>query len=201
MRRTASRLLLRLVKTLRNRLHPFIHLIIEVRRDTLPSDFFFYYYSSHLPQSLRTELQMSQPLLVKEALEEQLGLVEAVGSLVGSVPPTAQADASTGVAAHISAFLVPYGTTVRLHSRKIYFYIYFVTDVYVCLSLVLRLFQIVEYARTGRCVADADVVVLGQQVQCLIAFSKGFSSLASPDARALWKQVRPHCVTHSALFR
>ena len=54
---------------------------------------------------------MAQPLLVKEALEEQLGLVEAIGSLVGSVPPAAQQ--ADGAAAHISAFLVPYGAKVR----------------------------------------------------------------------------------------
>ena len=46
-----------------------------------------------------------------------------------------------------------------------------------------------EHVQAGRCSLDADVVVLGQQVQCLIAFSKGFSSLASPEARSLWKQA------------
>ena len=61
-----------------------------------------------------------------------------------------------------------------------------------CLCLYISLMsppQIVEHVQAGRCSLDADVVVLGQQVQCLIAFSKGFSSLASPEARSLWKQA------------
>lgn len=67
---------------------------------------------------------MAQPLLVKEALEEQLGLVEAIGSLVASIPPNPPD--CVGAAAHMSAFVTPYSAQVRGFFLIIFFFKIFI---------------------------------------------------------------------------